>query len=282
MFGMPLATVRESNPIDTGHGRREAGAVRRVVVVVAMLVSACERSGEEPSGPDPECEVTYAKLEALGCEANMKFLLARGCFEVELAPEDCDTSVLDPCAVELTAFAKRPGGWWEPLASFLDRKCGPEGHTTIDWPKPDTTAVAAERAAAAEAAAAALAESEAAAARARELGIAAAKVKLGAPMVQGALSKASIRKVASEHLDAVRECYGAGLALIPDLAGEVTINFVVTGAGKVGAAVVQMSTVRSSSVGNCIAKAVKTWEFPGPDGGGNVIASLPFTLSRER
>ncbi|NJO54281.1 MAG: energy transducer TonB, partial [Bacteroidales bacterium] len=76
----------------------------------------------------------------------------------------------------------------------------------------------------------------------------------------------------------VRSCYNAGLTKNPNLQGRVAVNFVITGTGKVGSSVVQESTVKDSSVANCIAKAVKRWQFPKPRGGGNVIVTYPFNL----
>jgi len=45
-----------------------------------------------------------------------------------------------------------------------------------------------------------------------------------------------------------------------------------------------MSKVASSTMGNsqvedCIAKAVRRWTFPSPEGGGVVIVTYPFVLA---
>ena len=124
-----------------------------LVLLIVLIIGACTR--EEGRDEQREaCDAAYAKLQALGCEEMMKELLARGCFESEIAPQDCDIDVLEPCAAEIAAFG-------EPLDGFLDRKCGPHGTKTIEWPKPDTAAIKAARVAAAEARAAALAEHKA-------------------------------------------------------------------------------------------------------------------------
>lgn len=96
--------------------------------------------------------------------------------------------------------------------------------------------------------------------------------------VQGALDKDIIRRIVRAHINEVRSCYNAGLTKNPNLQGRVAINFVITGTGKVGSSVVQETTVKDSSVANCIAKAVKRWQFPKPRGGGNVIVTYPFNL----
>ncbi|NVB37839.1 TonB family protein [Pseudenhygromyxa sp. WMMC2535] len=105
------------------------------------------------------------------------------------------------------------------------------------------------------------------------------KVRQAKAKVQGALDKDIIRRIVRAHINEVRSCYNAGLTKDPNLQGRVAVNFVITGTGKVGSAVVQESTIKDKSVGNCIAKAVKRWKFPKPRGGGNVIVTYPFNLS---
>jgi len=36
--------------------------------------------------------------------------------------------------------------------------------------------------------------------------------------------------------------------------------------------------MKDAGVGNCIAQAVKRWQFPKPEGGGSVIVTYPFVL----
>jgi TonB family protein len=105
------------------------------------------------------------------------------------------------------------------------------------------------------------------------------QVRQAKAQVQGALDKDIIRRIVRAHINEVRSCYNAGLTKNPNLQGRVAVNFVITGTGKVGSSVVQESTIKDSSVGNCIAKAVKRWTFPKPRGGGNVIVTYPFNLS---
>lgn len=97
--------------------------------------------------------------------------------------------------------------------------------------------------------------------------------------VQGALDRDIIRRIVRARINEVRSCYNAGLTKDPNLQGRVSVNFVITGTGKVGSSVVQESTLKDSSVANCVAKAVKRWQFPKPRGGGNVIVTYPFNLS---
>lgn len=105
------------------------------------------------------------------------------------------------------------------------------------------------------------------------------RVRQAKAKVQGALDRDIIRRIVRAHINEVRSCYNAGLTKNPNLQGRVAVNFVITGTGKVGSSVVQESTLKDSSVSNCIAKAVKRWKFPKPRGGGNVIVTYPFNLS---
>jgi TonB family protein len=100
----------------------------------------------------------------------------------------------------------------------------------------------------------------------------------GKPDVNGAMDGEIIRRIVAAHVKENWACYNAGLVRDPRLEGSVAINFVITGDGRVGSSVVQSSSLSDSSVANCIAKAIKRWQFPKPRGGGNVIVTIPFNL----
>lgn len=87
-----------------------------------------------------------------------------------------------------------------------------------------------------------------------------------------------IRKAVRAHLDEVRACYDQGLARDPKLIGRVSVELTIGPTGEVALAVVQESTLNDPAVGRCIADAAKTWKFPEPEGGGNVVVTYPFVL----
>jgi TonB family protein len=76
----------------------------------------------------------------------------------------------------------------------------------------------------------------------------------------------------------VKFCYEKELAKKPDLYGRVMVQFTIAGTGAVVASVVQNSTMNNPEVEQCIAGALRRWEFPKPQGGGVVIVSYPFVL----
>lgn len=96
---------------------------------------------------------------------------------------------------------------------------------------------------------------------------------------KGALDRDIIRTVVRAHLNEVRECYNARLTHDPNLEGRVAIDFVIVGDGTVGSSVVASDTLADEAVGQCVAKAVETWVFPKPRGGGNVIVTYPFNFT---
>jgi len=96
--------------------------------------------------------------------------------------------------------------------------------------------------------------------------------------VNGELDKDIVRRIVRAHINEVRHCYNQGLAHDKNLRGRVAVQFTIGGSGKVPTAVVANTTVKDTSVGNCIAKAVRRWKFPKPRGGGSVIVTYPFVL----
>lgn len=103
------------------------------------------------------------------------------------------------------------------------------------------------------------------------------ELELSLPRV-GALDKDIIRRVVRSHIVEVRACYNKGLARDKTLKGRVMITFTIGADGAVSAAEVAESTFKDAEVARCVAAAVKTWEFPEPEGGGNVVVSYPFVL----
>jgi pSer/pThr/pTyr-binding forkhead associated (FHA) protein len=104
------------------------------------------------------------------------------------------------------------------------------------------------------------------------------QIRSGAAMVKGSLSKEVIRRIVHRHINEVKFCYERELAARPDLAGRVSIKFIIMGTGAVQMAAVAESTIGNPNVENCIAQAVRRWTFPQPEGGGIVIVTYPFQL----
>jgi hypothetical protein len=105
--------------------------------------------------------------------------------------------------------------------------------------------------------------------------------RLGIAEVQGGLDKDLIRRVVRAHINEVRHCYNQGLARDPNLKGRVSVQFQIGATGKVPTANVSESDLKDKSVSNCIASAVRRWQFPKPQGGGTVIVTYPFVLQSE-
>jgi hypothetical protein len=103
-------------------------------------------------------------------------------------------------------------------------------------------------------------------------------VTTGIGLIHGALSKDVIRRVVRRHLNEVQFCYESELAKRPDLAGRVSVKFIINGTGAVQTAVAADSTLGSASLDACITRAVLRWSFPEPEGGGVVIVTYPFQL----
>ncbi|MFH1438592.1 MAG: TonB family protein [Pseudomonadota bacterium] len=103
-------------------------------------------------------------------------------------------------------------------------------------------------------------------------------IRPGTAEVKGSLSKEVIRRVIRQHLNEIRFCYEQQLAVKPDLSGRVAIQFIISPTGAVQMSKVASSTLGNTTVEQCVAKAVRRWTFPSPEGGGVVIVTYPFVL----
>ncbi|MFO0601960.1 MAG: AgmX/PglI C-terminal domain-containing protein [Polyangiales bacterium] len=99
-----------------------------------------------------------------------------------------------------------------------------------------------------------------------------------APTVDGQIPQEAIRRVVVRNIGQVNRCYEQGLNLSPTAAGRVTVRFVIAGGGAVLAAGVAQNELGVASVGDCIANAVRRWQFPVPEASGPVTVSYPFML----
>jgi len=103
-------------------------------------------------------------------------------------------------------------------------------------------------------------------------------VRTGTAEVRGALSSEVVRHVVLRHLNEVRFCYEQQLAQRPDLAGRVSVRFIVAASGAVQSAAIADSTLSNAAAEACIVSAFRRWTFPAPDGGGVVVVTYPVVL----
>ncbi|MCC7538341.1 MAG: TonB family protein, partial [Deltaproteobacteria bacterium] len=106
-------------------------------------------------------------------------------------------------------------------------------------------------------------------------------VRTGNAQVVGSLSSEVIRRVIRRHINEVRFCYERALMQQPELAGRVSVRFVIGSTGAVQSASIATSTLGNANVESCIVSAVRRWTFPAPEGGGIVAVTYPWTLQRE-
>ena len=97
---------------------------------------------------------------------------------------------------------------------------------------------------------------------------------------QGFCKMADIARVVSSRNRRFTRCYEKELMRNPELAGKVTLEWVVDINGLVqkGSARIQASTLRSSAVERCLIRFIYRLKFPKPDGGLCVIR-YPFVFN---
>ena len=64
----------------------------------------------------------------------------------------------------------------------------------------------------------------------------------------------------------------------PDLKGQVTLNFTISGTGSVAKSSTYRTTLNSANAETCMNQQMKMLKFPEPKGGGIVIVKYPFTF----
>jgi TonB family protein len=90
-----------------------------------------------------------------------------------------------------------------------------------------------------------------------------------------------IRRVVRRNLSQVRHCYEQQLQSRPDLAGRVTVSFIISASGAVQSSAVAQSSVGSPPMEQCIARAVRRWAFPASSDGSLSSVRYPFTFQAQ-
>jgi hypothetical protein len=107
------------------------------------------------------------------------------------------------------------------------------------------------------------------------------RVRLAPSDVRGSLPREVVRRVIVRNLGQVEHCYEQGLAANPTAAGRVVVSFVVNASGDVMVSQEASNDVTPRSVGECIAHAVRRWQFPSLAPGTLCAITTPFVLTPE-
>jgi len=97
-------------------------------------------------------------------------------------------------------------------------------------------------------------------------------------VIMGALSRKTIYELVDKFNDDYKKCYETGLKKDSTFRGNITVNFVVSGEGKVLNPKVQKTTMNNENVETCVVDIIKKIKFPAPKGGGIVIVNYPFVF----
>jgi hypothetical protein len=98
-----------------------------------------------------------------------------------------------------------------------------------------------------------------------------------AAQVKGFLSKEQIDRVVRANQAAIKYCFEAEMQHQPKLEGAVHMNWRIDLQGKVSSVRVAKTTLGNARVEGCMARQIKRWVFPKPDGG-EVDVTYPFLL----
>lgn len=92
----------------------------------------------------------------------------------------------------------------------------------------------------------------------------------------GGLDKSLIAAVVQANIGQIKHCYERQLIVDPNIFGKVVAQWTINKEGTVSSTSVKNTTMKNSPVENCILAKIKSWSFPKPKGGGQVMVSYPF------
>lgn len=100
-------------------------------------------------------------------------------------------------------------------------------------------------------------------------------LRLGAPRVNGAIDAEHAGAVAQRNRPQLSRCWSEASARAPSLAGALTLQVTVGGAGKVAQVEVREAGVDAGFV-RCLDQAVRSWRFDAPAGGAEAQVAYPI------
>jgi TonB family protein len=103
-----------------------------------------------------------------------------------------------------------------------------------------------------------------------------ATVNVQNPIAFGSLDNAIIRRITQEHIAQARACYERELLRSPGLEGRVDVKYVINGDGHVTQAQIADASMKNEHLEKCLSLTTKSWVFPKPKGGGNVIVQQRY------
>jgi outer membrane biosynthesis protein TonB len=92
------------------------------------------------------------------------------------------------------------------------------------------------------------------------------------------LDKQVIDSIVRKRQDRIRLCYERQLNFVPNLAGKVTVQFVIGTEGQVRKSTIIEDTMNNKAVKECITTEVSQWIFPKPKGNTDVVVDYPFVF----
>lgn len=105
------------------------------------------------------------------------------------------------------------------------------------------------------------------------------RVVPGRTIIKGSLPKSEIARVIRRNLARFKYCYEKQLNANPNLAGKVSLRFVIAPTGKVAKVSVAETSINNQTVESCTMRVMKSLKFPKPKGGGVVVVTYPFVFA---
>lgn len=104
-----------------------------------------------------------------------------------------------------------------------------------------------------------------------------------APPAKGppALTKEQIGSVLREHSKQVRRCYDEAAKGDRKLGGQLGVEIAIGASGRVSRARVLYSTVGKPAVDGCVVHGIRSWVFPKPQGGREVVFVYPLVFQQK-
>ena len=98
--------------------------------------------------------------------------------------------------------------------------------------------------------------------------------------IEGGMSREAVKRVIDQHISEISYCYESALMSNPSISGRVTFEWKILGSGKVGEIRIVSSSLNSDDLHRRIKALIKTWQFPEPVGGAEVVVSYPFVFDQ--